>query len=257
MNTNTVSLTLIDGPTLLIEFGGLRFLTDPTFDEPQVFSSAGATERKLNSPPVSAESLLPIDAVLLSHDQHLDNLDPAGRAFLPKAGKVISTIDAAERLGGNTEGLAPWSSTEMSLSDGRTLTVTATPARHGPVGIEPVTGHVTGFVLSIKGSRDVYVSGDTVWFSGLAAIARRFDVGVAILFAGAAQPRGPFNVTMDSNDAIEAATLFSGAKIVAIHNLGWSHYTQNQQDLVRAFEVVDIGGRLEELSPAVRVSIEI
>jgi L-ascorbate metabolism protein UlaG (beta-lactamase superfamily) len=116
---------------------------------------------------------------------------------------------------------------------------------------------VTGFVLSIEGSKDMYVSGDTVWFSALAEIARRFNVGLAVLFAGAAQPRGPFNVTMDSNDAIEAATLFSGAKIVAIHNLGWSHYTQNQQDLVRAFEVVDIGGRLEELSPAVRVSIEI
>jgi hypothetical protein len=51
MNTNTVSLTLIDGPTLLIELGGLRFLTDPTFDEPQVFSSAGATERKSIRPP--------------------------------------------------------------------------------------------------------------------------------------------------------------------------------------------------------------
>ena len=37
LNANTVSLTLIDGPTLLIEFGGLRILTDPTFDEPRVF----------------------------------------------------------------------------------------------------------------------------------------------------------------------------------------------------------------------------
>jgi L-ascorbate metabolism protein UlaG (beta-lactamase superfamily) len=139
MNTNTVSLTLIDGPTLLIELGGLRFLTDPTFDEPQVFSSAGATERKSIRPPASAESLLPIDAVLLSHDQHPDNLDAAGRAFLPKAGKVISTVGAAERLGGNTEGLAPWSNTEMPLQDGRTLIITAVPARHGPVGIEPQT----------------------------------------------------------------------------------------------------------------------
>jgi L-ascorbate metabolism protein UlaG (beta-lactamase superfamily) len=74
MNTNTVSLTLIDGPTLLIEFSGLRILTDPTFDEPQVFHSSGATERKLNSPPMSADALLSIDAILLSHDQHLDNL---------------------------------------------------------------------------------------------------------------------------------------------------------------------------------------
>jgi hypothetical protein len=76
---------------------------------------------------MSANSLLPIDAILLSHDQHLDNLDPAGRAFLPKAGRVISTVGAAERLGGNTEGLAPWSSTELPLPDGRTLIITAYP----------------------------------------------------------------------------------------------------------------------------------
>ena len=257
MNKNSVTLTLIDGPTLLIELGGLRLLTDPTFDEPQAFTSGGATERKFNSPPVSAESLLPIDAVLLSHDQHLDNLDPAGRAFLPKAGKVISTIDAAKRLGGNTEGLAPWLSTELSLADGRALTITATPARHGPVGIEAVTGHVTGFVLSIEGSKDVYVSGDTVWFPELAEIPRRFDIGVAILFAGAAQPRGPFNVTMDSNDAIEAASVFLGATIVAIHNLGWSHYTQSQQDLVKAFETVGIADRIQKLEPAVAATIAI
>jgi L-ascorbate metabolism protein UlaG (beta-lactamase superfamily) len=257
MNKKAVTLTLIDGPTLLIEIGGLRLLTDPTFDEPQAFTSGGATERKFNSPPVSAELLLPIDAVLLSHDQHLDNLDPAGRAFLPKAGKVISTVGAAERLGGNTLGLAPWSSTEVPLKDGRTLAITAVPARHGPVGIEAVTGHVTGFVLSIKGLKDIYVSGDTVWFSGLAEIAHRFDVGLAVLFAGAAQPRGPFNVTMDSNDAIEAATVFADAKIAAVHNFGWSHYTQSQDDLVRAFEVVGIGNRIEKLKPAVPVSVEI
>jgi len=253
----TPTFTLIDGPTLLIEVGGLRILTDPTFDEPQSFSSAGATERKLNWPPVSPESLLPLDVILLSHDQHLDNLDPAGRRFLPSAGRVFSTVDAAERLGGNTEGLAPWSSTKMPLPDGRNLAITAVPARHGPVGIEAKTGHVTGFVLSIDGSKDIYVSGDTVWFSGIAEIARRFDVGVAILFAGAAQPRGPFNVTMDSNDAIEAATAFSDAKIISVHNLGWSHYTQSQQDLVRAFEAVGIGDRIEKLAPCVAVSLEI
>jgi beta-lactamase family protein len=145
----------------------------------------------------------------------------------------------------------------MPLPDGRSLIITAVPARHGPVGIEGLTGHVTGFVLSVEGAKDMHVSGDTVWFSGLAEIARRFDVGLAVLFAGAAQPRGPFNVTMDSNDAIEAATVFSGAKIVAVHNLGGSHYTQSQQDLVKAFETVGIGDRIEKLTPAVAVCIEL
>jgi hypothetical protein len=54
-----------------------------------------------------------MDAVLLSHDQHDDNLDPAGRALLPAAGAVITTITGAERLGGDARGLAPWATTRL------------------------------------------------------------------------------------------------------------------------------------------------
>jgi hypothetical protein len=43
----------------------------------------------------------------------------------------------------------------MPLPDGRTVITTAVPARHGPVTIEALTGHVTGFVLSIEGSKDI------------------------------------------------------------------------------------------------------
>jgi L-ascorbate metabolism protein UlaG (beta-lactamase superfamily) len=257
MKQKPIRLTLIDGPTLLIEVGGLRILTDPTFDPPQTFRSGTVVIQKFNSPPIAAETLLPLDAILLSHDQHFDNLDAAGRALLPKAGLVISTVEAAERLGGNTRGLSTWSSTKLPLPDGRTLTVTGAPARHGPVGIEKWAGPVTGFVLSMEDSRAIYVSGDSTWYSEIAEIAHRFDVGLAILFTGSAQPGGAFNVTMDSNDAIEAATVFPDAKIVSVHNLGWSHYRQTQEDLARAFEVVGLEGRIVSLSPAVPVTIEI
>jgi hypothetical protein len=48
-----------------------------------------------------------LDAVLLSHDQHDDNLDSAGRGLLPGADAVITTIAGAKRLGGDARGLAP------------------------------------------------------------------------------------------------------------------------------------------------------
>jgi L-ascorbate metabolism protein UlaG (beta-lactamase superfamily) len=134
MENNNVRLTLIDGPTLLIEIGGLRLLTDPAFDPPQSYDSAGATIVKQAGPPVGPEELGNIDAVLLSHDQHLDNLDYSGRAFLPTVDRVITTIAGASRLGGNASGPAHWQSTKFPLLDGRVLTVTGTPARHGPAG---------------------------------------------------------------------------------------------------------------------------
>jgi len=34
MTSSNISLTLIGGPTVLIEYNGVRLLTDPTFDPP-------------------------------------------------------------------------------------------------------------------------------------------------------------------------------------------------------------------------------
>ena len=79
-------LTHIGGPTLLIEVGGLRLLTDPTFDAAGAGIRQGAYELiKTEGPAMRAESVGHIDAVLLSHDHHFDNLDDAGRALLASA----------------------------------------------------------------------------------------------------------------------------------------------------------------------------
>ena len=142
--------------------------------------------------------------MLLSHDQHSDNLDESGKRFLSKVKRVLTTEIGAKRLGGHVEGFAPWASTELT-KNGRSLTITAAPARHGPHGIEPLAGDVIGFVLSSKASRPIYISGDTVWYDGVAEVAQRFKAGVVMPFAGAAQTRGPFHLTMDVNDTIETA----------------------------------------------------
>lgn len=162
-------LTYLGTATLLIEIDGLRLLTDPALDpagaEYAMEPMPGVTisSRKLTGPALTAEELGRIDAVLLSHDEHFDNLDDSGRAFLPQAGVTVTTPGGAGRLGGNARGLAPWESLAV---DG--VRVTAVPARHGPDGSEPVVGHVTGFVLEWEGQRHgaLYVSGDTVLFDG-------------------------------------------------------------------------------------------
>jgi hypothetical protein len=52
----------------------------------------GSSSRKLTGPAIAAADLGSIDAVLLSHDHHGDNLDTAGRALLPAAGVVLTTV---------------------------------------------------------------------------------------------------------------------------------------------------------------------
>jgi L-ascorbate metabolism protein UlaG (beta-lactamase superfamily) len=213
---------------------------------------------KLCSPAVSADAVGPVDAVLLSHDQHSDNLDNSGRDFLGQASRVLTTMAGAQRLGSHAEGLAPWDTTELTSKDGRSPTITATPARHGPAGIEPMSGDVIGFVLTSKqeNSRPIYTTGDTVWYDGVAEVARRFRAGVVLPFAGAAQTRGPFHLTMDTNDAIETARAFPDAVIVPLHTDGWAHFRQNGGDLRSTFDTLGFGSRLKMLIPGVATQIE-
>jgi len=142
---SAATITLIGGPTALIEVGGFRLLTDPTFDPPGEYRLPHTTLRKTSRPALTAEEIGPVDAVVLSHDQHADNLDTSGRAFLARAGRVLTTVAGADRLQGRAEGLSPWDETELTKPGGRSLRITATPARHGPAGIEPFSGDVIGF----------------------------------------------------------------------------------------------------------------
>jgi L-ascorbate metabolism protein UlaG (beta-lactamase superfamily) len=171
-------ITLIGGPTALIEANGFRLLTDPIFDAPGGYKLPHVTLKKLAGPARTAVQVGEVDAVLLSHDQHADNFDHSGRAYAMAAARLFTTPAGAQRLGGGAQGLAPWQSTTISEPNGRTLQITATPARHGPAGIEPLSGDVIGFMLGFADSASLYITGDTVWYEGVAEVARRFHPGV-------------------------------------------------------------------------------
>jgi L-ascorbate metabolism protein UlaG (beta-lactamase superfamily) len=257
MPTKTLLLTYIGGPTALLEFGGARFLTDPTFDPAGGHYPTGpVTLHKVGGPAISAENIGPVDYVLLSHDHHADNLDRAGRGLLSKANRVITTKDGAARLGGNSVGLDPWEGIDVSTADGNLVRIIATPARHGPADHD--RGPVIGFVVSSfeapslhdtdahKPSHSFYFSGDTVWYEGVAEIAKRIPVRVAILNLGAASvPQvGPFYLTMTASEAVETARAFAGATIVPLHFEGWAHFSEGRKEIVQAFADAGMNDRV-------------
>jgi L-ascorbate metabolism protein UlaG (beta-lactamase superfamily) len=236
--------TLVGGPTAVFEHASLRWMTDPAF------SPAGDYEylTKLTGPAVEPDAVGDIDVVLLSHDHHADNLDPAGREFLPRAGRVLTTAAGADRLGGNAIGLEPWSSVEVAApGGGPAVTVTAVPAQHGPDGTDHITGPVIGFVLSAPGADTIYVSGDNASLDVVREIAERAGpIDVAILFAGAVQLAQRFDgayLTLSSDRAAEAAKILGARLVVPVHFEGWKHFTQGADALRAAFagnQVTDV-----------------
>jgi len=227
-----VRVTHIGGPTALIEVGGWRILTDPTFDPPgrRYAFGWGTSSTKLAGPALRAEALGPIDAVLLTHDHHGDNLDDAGRALLPSAGTVLTTVSGAARLGGNTRGLAPWSSTRLERADRPAIEITATPCRHGPPLSRPVVGEVIGFALRWAGQRrgTLWISGDTVLYGGVRDVADRLRIGVALLHLGGVRfpVTGPVRYTMTARAAVELCRLVRPHIAVPIHYEGWRHFRE-------------------------------
>lgn len=223
-------------------------LTDPTFDPGGgEYKSGPVTLRKIAGPALSPQSLGPFDYVLLSHDHHFDNLDHAGRDLLASAKLVLTTGEGAQRLGGNSLGLDDWQNTDVLTPDGRILRIVATPARHGPAGLD--RGKVNGFVVFFQDTPDqtIYVSGDTVWYEGVAEVARRFRVQIAILHLGAARvPEvGAFHLTMTAEEAVEAARHFTNATIVPVHFEDWAHFSEGREEVARAFSSAHLDKRLQ------------
>lgn len=239
----------LGGPTAVLEYEGLRFITDPTFDPSDTDYNIGSnlSVRKTAGPALA--DIGKIDIILLSHDQHHDNFDGAGRELANHVATTFTTAAGADRLKGNSIGLQPWESKTLEAPNGALVKITATPARHGPAGIEKISGDVIGFILSFsgEGNFEIYITGDTVYYEGIAEVARRFNPGYVFIFAGAAQPRGPYRVTMSTNDALDTAAVFRDATIIPLHYEGWSHYTEGREELKQSFEALGIGGRLKIL----------
>jgi L-ascorbate metabolism protein UlaG (beta-lactamase superfamily) len=236
----SLRITHIGTATMLLEIGALRLLTDPVFDPAggQYRFGWGTGSTKLSGPAIAPEQLGPIDAVLLSHDHHEDNLDRAGRALLPQAKRVLTTAPGAQRLRGNAEGLRFWQSVWLEAGPTR-VKVTATPAQHGALITRPVAGATIGFVLEWEGQRGgaLYISGDTIYYRGVDQVARRFRIGVAVLHLGKARfpITGPLRYTMDHRDAVRAARALRPQQVIPVHYEGWKHFSEGRAAVEGAF----------------------
>ncbi|MFE7416733.1 MBL fold metallo-hydrolase [Rhodococcus sp. NPDC057529] len=257
----STKVTLVGGPTAVLDLAGLRIITDPTFDPPQVYHHPIAGDVvKTTGPAFTPEELGTIDIALASHE-HIDNLDMAGREFLNTVPHVFTTTEVADQFGDNVTGLTEYTSQSVPLPHGGELTVTAVPAKHGPEGTWQALGPVIGFMLTGPGMPSVYVSGDNSQVEVISEIAEKFGpVDIAVLFVGGAKfdviAEGSY-ITLSNERALEAAKILGAKKVIAVHEDSWQHFSQNASEIRDLFEDDGLGDIIVALKPGESVELGI
>ncbi|MBX3104021.1 MAG: MBL fold metallo-hydrolase [Cryobacterium sp.] len=249
-----VAVTYIGGPTILLEYAGLRILTDPTFDEPGVYPDpdGGQALVKTRGPALQPEQLGKVDLVLLSHHHHEDNLDIRGKEFLETVPLTLTTRVGANELGGNALGLAPGEGKNVGV-----VRVTATPALHGPAELDEVLGPVIGFRLEALDAPTAWFSGDNSSLEIVDGIVENHgQVELAIINAGAARVEEiDADLTFGSADAATAASRLGAHTVVGIHTEDWEHFSQGRASLEAAFASAGMRDWLVDTPRGTRVVI--
>ncbi len=258
-----VSITHIDTACVILDINGYRIMTDPVLDKAGKLYhfGYGAFSRKSSNPSLTKEQIGDIDLILLSHHQHKDNFDRAGKKFAKSIERVITTVSGAKTLK-NGVGLNNWESISIEMSKVPGLKITATPAQHHPWWVPHFfAGDVIGFILEWNGQENgaYYISGDTVYFKGIKEIGQRFNIDVGIFHLGSVQFKhltGLGQYTFDTKSAIKASEVLNVNTFIPIHYSGWSHFKEVDVQIINVFESNRPKNHLKILKSGVEVILK-
>ncbi|KAL0942712.1 zn-dependent hydrolases of the beta-lactamase [Colletotrichum truncatum] len=264
---STVHITHITTATSVIEIDGVNFLTDPVFcpapaeyDITDVMpKGTQKTVLKVSEGPALGLDKIPvIDVVLLSHEDHIDNLDEMGRRLLDGR-RVITTPDGAKNLSPRPGvlGIKPWETVIMAIN-GIEWEITGVPCVH-------LDGEVTGFVLSTKNfgmspeglPNAIYFTGDTILLPEHDEIAKRFHIVISLMNLGDARfpvtgRDEPLQITMGGKEGAQLFKKLGADILVPIHYESWAHFTQHGKELKEAFEEAGVEDKVCWLVPGKR-----
>ncbi|EXF72969.1 hypothetical protein CFIO01_04675 [Colletotrichum fioriniae PJ7] len=200
-----------------------------------------------------------IDTVLLSHEDHPDNLDELGRRLLDGR-RVLTTQDGARKLAPRpgVQALKPWETTALRLG-GQDFEVTGVPCQHLP------GGEVTGFVLRAATFGEtnglpniIYISGDTIYLEEIPKVLEQYHVSVAILNVGAVEvaiSNPPLLVTMDGKQAAKLFRDIGADVLVPMHYESWARFSENGDQLRAVCEQEGISDQVRWLEPGAEKKI--
>ncbi|RBR26191.1 uncharacterized protein FIESC28_00974 [Fusarium coffeatum] len=268
-----ISITHVTTATAVVEIDDVKFITDPIFDEaPRDYDLshlAGMEPGEVvltvkDGPHLSIKQLPIIDCILLSHEDHVDNLDDTGRQLL-LGRRVITTPDGAKNLSDypGVSALQPWQTLKFRLA-GEEWSITGVPCVHVPGG--EVTGfllHKESFGISPDGRPNVfYFSGDTVLLEDeFKKLREKYHVVVALVNLGQAMSPNPESltgfsqITMGGTDAVRLCEILEADLVVPMHFESWTHFTQDGKALKEVFDAGGISDKVKWLTSGSKVQV--
>ncbi|KAL0934458.1 Zn-dependent hydrolase of the beta-lactamase [Colletotrichum truncatum] len=253
---SSLTITHITTATAIFNIDGVNFLTDPTFAPAGTKWDIGiAILTNTAGPALELNQLPVIDAVLLSHEDHPDNLDEVGRRLLDGR-RVITTPDGTRKLAPRpgVQAIKPWETVQLTVN-GKQFSITGTPCEHLP------GGEVTGFIVRTANfgktnglPNAIYISGDTIYLEELKKIRKKFHILAAVLNVGnvrIAVSGPPLQITMDGKQAARLFREIGADILVPMHYESWAHFTENEDQLRKVLEEEGVSDKVHWLEPGV------
>ncbi len=243
VDDGTIRATVIGHATVLVQVGGINFLTDPVLSR-RIGPTSWLGPKRVRPPAVPLAEIPKIDVVLLSHD-HYDHLDRPTLAALAKRDDplVLTGLKVGPKVPCRRIVELDWWQTHR-LSE-RTR-VTYVPAEHfsGRGAFDRDASLWGGFVVETPAGT-VYFAGDTAAGPHFAAIRERFGApALSLIPIGAYLPRwfmAPVHI--DPAEALQASLALESQISVAIHfatfNLADDAYDAPPQALRRALSALE------------------
>jgi L-ascorbate metabolism protein UlaG (beta-lactamase superfamily) len=240
-SANSVRITYIGHATLLLDFGRVRVLTDPNFDD-----KLGFFLPRVTPPGVKMTELPHIDAILLTH-AHADHLSFSSLRGLPNGTPVYAPPAVARWLerDGITSARAVQPGELIRVGN---VTISTAVARHvgARYGIDRWRGAAHMYLLD-DGDMSVLFTGDTAITPDAVALAETIlprHVDVALLPIGFA-PRWKESLFRRGHlTAADALSLFQqlNARILIPFHWGtFRHVTSGAYDAIRVLRALLVG----------------
>lgn len=250
-----MKFTQIRSATVIVEFGGKRFLIDPMLAAKDSYPGFPfSVNSHLFWPrvdlPVPATDLLDVDAIILTHF-HPDHWDDAATQIVPKDKLIFTQGERDSAI------LASFGFTNLRILTAATefegVTLKKTQGRHGDEKLfdgpfAEAIGDVCGVVFSHPDEKTLYLAGDTIWYEGVQENLDTHRPDVIILNSCDARmiepTLGETSIIMGKDDVYKVCKAAPSATIVASHMDVVNHACLGRAELKAFLDETGLAGQV-------------